>query len=364
MEGKFKRFIDVQVPIEACTLRCSYCYITHHRKFNNKVPVFRYDVETWKKAFEPTRWGGVCMVNFCAGGETLIAPIMVDYIRVTLEQGHYVMVVTNATIDKAFDRFAEFPKKLLDRLFFKFSYHYKQLIERDLVGRFFNNIRKVRDAGASFTLELTPHDELIPNIEDIKALAVKEIGAWPHVTVARDEHYMDNLPILTNLSREQYKQTWSTFNSKLFEFKFSIFNQKRKEFCYAGAWSFVLEMGTGILKQCYCSHYNQNILENPTSEIKFYPVGHFCKEPHCFNGHSWLGFGDIPTLSTPTFTEMRNRNCVDSTEWLTPTMKDAMRTKMYTTNKQLSIFEKIFSDIRIVILNLNRIKNKVINKFS
>lgn len=35
---KIKRFIDCYVPVTTCTLRCHYCYITHHRLFDNKLP--------------------------------------------------------------------------------------------------------------------------------------------------------------------------------------------------------------------------------------------------------------------------------------------------------------------------------------
>ena len=121
---KMKRFIDIYVPVEACTLRCHYCYITHHRLFANKLPKFKYDVDTFRKALSKERLGGTCLLNFCGGGETLLPPEMPRYIKAVLEEGHYVMVVTNATIDKAFDEIASFPKELLSRLFFKFSYHY------------------------------------------------------------------------------------------------------------------------------------------------------------------------------------------------------------------------------------------------
>ena len=39
----------------------------------------------------------------------------------------------------------------------------------------------MRDAGASFAVEVTPHDELIPQIESIKELVYREVGAWPHI---------------------------------------------------------------------------------------------------------------------------------------------------------------------------------------
>lgn len=364
MKGeKFIRYIDVYVPIEACTLRCEYCYITCHRKFNNKIPEFQYDVTTWKKAFDQKRWGGRLLVNFCAGGETLISPIMIDYIRATLEQGHYVMIVTNGTIDSAFEKIAEFPKEFVKRMFFKFSYHYLQLVKRKLTDRFFNNIRKMRDAGASFTLEVTPHDELIPYIEDVKSLAIKELGAYPHVTVARNEQYMHDLPILTSLSREDYKNIWSSFDSQLFDFKLSIFNQKRREFCHAGVWTFVLNMGNGILKQCYCSHYEQNILDDPEKQINFFPIGHCCIEPHCFNGHSQLSFGNIVNFKTPTYASMRNRKCIDETEWINETFKEVFSVKLYEQNPPLSVFFKIKSDIRWKSLEMRKKIKKLIKKY-
>lgn len=355
----FRRFIDVQVPINTCTLRCQYCYVTHHKLFAQKLPKFKYGVETWRQAFDQDRWGGICMVNFCAAGETLLAPEMVDYIRVTLEQGHYVMVVTNGTVVKAFERIrSEFSPELMSRLFFKFSYHYLQLVERGLLDRFFDIICMMRDAGASFTLELTPHDELLPYIEDLKRVAIERIGAIPHVTVARDEHYMDNLPILTNMNREQYKQVWGQFDSKLFDFKLSIFNQRRCEFCYAGSWTFALDMQSGLLKQCYRDLYSQNILDNPKSAIRFYPIGHYCQEPHCFNGHAWLGFGAIPSFKAPSFAEMRNRVCVDGSEWLKQSMKDAMSTKLGMTNEELSLREQNNADMRMaVLLPIKKFKN-------
>lgn len=345
MEEPIKHFIDVLVPITSCTLRCPYCYITHHRLFDNKLPTFKYDVATWKQAFAKERWGGICLVNFCAAGETLLAPEMVDYIRVTLEQGHYVMVVTNATVDKAFERMlAEYSPELFKHLFFKFSYHYLQLTARKLTDRFFGNIRKMRDAGASFTLEVTPHDELIPYIDELKSLAIKEVGAIPHVTVARNEHFMDELPILTNLPREEYKRVWEQFDSKLFDFKLSIFNEPRKEFCNAGLWLHYLDMMSGSLFGCYNQPFRQNILADPCAPLELHAIGHWCRMPHCFNGHTWLGFGAVAGYKTPTYAEMRNRKCEDGTEWLQPEMKHVFETRLWQTNKPLNTCQKLRAD--------------------
>lgn len=337
-----KRFIDIYVPVEACTLRCHYCYITHHRLFANKLPKFKYDVETFRKALSKERLGGTCLLNFCGGGETLLPPEMPRYIKAVLEEGHYVMVVTNATIDKAFDEIASFPKELLSRLFFKFSYHYLQLKERNWFNKFFNNIRKVRDAGASFTLEATPSDELIPYIKEMQDLAIQEVGAICHVTVARDEHDMSKLNILTKMNRDEYKKTWEVFDSKLFDYKFSIFGEPRKEFCYAGDWTLSLDMGSGILSQCYNGLYSQNIMDDVQKPIIFKPIGCHCQQPHCFNGHAWIALGTIPELEAPTYAELRNRTCSDGSEWLFPQMKTFLSQKLHDNNMEYSRFKKFF----------------------
>ena len=335
-----KRFIDCYVPVTGCTLRCDYCYITMHRLFNAKLPKFNYSPEHVRKALSKERLGGICLINFCAGGETLLAPQIVQYIKELLEEGHYIMVVTNATIDKRFDEIAEFPAELTKRLIFKFSYHYLELKKKGLLERFFNNIRKVRDAGCSFTLEATPSDEWIPYIDEMQQVAIENVGAVCHITIARDERDPDKLPILTSLPREEYKKTWANFESALFNYKLTIFEKKRKEFCYAGDWSFYLNLATGMMTQCYCSYCSQNIFENIEEPIKFKAIGNNCNQHHCYNGHSFIVLGDIPELESPTYAELRNRICTDGSEWLKPEMKHFLSTKLWQSNKEYSVLKK------------------------
>ena len=357
---KLKRYIDIYVPVTSCTLRCEYCYITHHRLFDNKLPLIKYSPDTLRKGLSKERLGGTCLLNFCAGGETLLAPEMLQYIRALLEEGHYVMVVTNATVDRAFDEMVKWPKELLERLFFKFSYHYLQLKQRGLLDRFFANVHKMQNAGASFTLELTPHDELIPYIDELKQKAIDEVGAVPHVTVARDEHYMGDKPILTKMTRDEYKKIWGTFDSKLFDFKMSIFGEKRKEFCYAGLWSGYLSLEDGTLRQCYTYWYRQNILDDVNKPIKWRPAACYCKEPHCYNGHGWIALGDIPDVPSPTYAEERNRVCADGTEWLQPKMKAFMSQRLYDNNPQITPPYKFCANVAMWWLkNTSILKGKV-----
>lgn len=356
---KIKRYIDCYVDVSTCTLRCPYCYITKHRLFEGPLPKFKYTPEYVRRALSKERLGGTCLINFCAGGETLLAKEVVEYVRELLLEGHYCMIVTNGTIDQRFDELATFPRELTKHLFFKFSYHYLEFKKKNLFDKFFNNIKKVWEAGCSFTLELTPSDDAIPYIDDIKARAQKELGAWNHVTIARDETTDDALPILTDLSREEYVKTWKVFNSKIFDYKLEIFEQKRKEFCYAGDWSFFLNLLSGEMRQCYRSHYTQNIFEDITKPINFQAIGSNCKELHCYNGHSFIVLGDIPALKAPTYTELRNRVTADGREWLSEDMKHFMSSKLYESNKEYSVIKKFYTNMKYqhpkLVGNLRRI---------
>ncbi len=359
---KIKRFIDIYVPVESCTFRCHYCYITHHRLFSNKLPVLKYSAEQVRKGLSKERMGGPCLINICGGGETLLPPEVIGYIRVLLEEGHYVMVVTNASVTKRLKEIAEFPPELMKRLFFKFSYHYLELKKRNMLDKFFDNVKMMSDAGASYTIEATPSDELIPYIDEMKEACKKRTGAVNHITVARNEAAKGNLPILTSYSDEEYHGIWKSFDSIFFEYKFSIFNKKRTEFCYAGDWSFVLNIGTGMMQQCYCTYYRQNILDDPTKPIRFLAVGNNCNQYHCYNGHAFLVLGDIPEHKAPTYAEIRNRFCNDGTEWLKPEMKSFMSTRLKESNAEYSNSKKRIVNFEIMILKVVSEYKKLLNR--
>lgn len=338
---RLKRYINCHVPITTCTLRCPYCYITQHRLFDGPLPTYQYSPQHVRKALSRERMGGICLINICAGGETLLDSRLLEYVRELLEEGHYIMLVTNGTITKRFDEIIQFPEELRRHIFFKFSYHYLEFKRRNLFDVFFSNIRKVRDAGCSFTLEITPSDDAVQYIDDIKAKALKELGALCHVTIARDEKDDSELPMMTHLSREEYIKTWGTFDSALFDYKLTIFGEKRNEFCYAGDWTFYLNLATGMMKQCYKSLYDQNIFEDPSKPINFKSIGCNCITHHCYNGHSFIVLGSIPSLQSPTYADERNRICQDGSEWLQPEMKAIMLQKTSENNTEYSFIKKL-----------------------
>lgn len=348
---KIKKWIEMYIPVESCTLRCDYCYITQHRLFAKGLPNLPHSPEEVRKALSVKRLGGICFINMCGGGETLLPPKVIDYVKALLEEGHYVSLVTNGTVTSALRKIAAFDSKLLKHLFLKFSYHYVELKNRNLLDKFFDNIRMVRDAGASFTLEETANDNTIPYIDEMKKVAIDNVGALPHISIARDETDPNSLPILTKLSKNDFYKTWSTFNSNLFKYKFSIFGIKRHEFCYAGLWSLSVNIGTGAVSQCYKTYYNINLFDNLDKPLEMRPIGCHCPECHCYNGHSFISWGDIPSLKAPTYAELRNRVCKDGSEWLKPEMKSFMASKLWETNKQYSSVEKIRLDLWYCLLS-------------
>jgi hypothetical protein len=321
-------------------------------EFDNELPKFKYSPDHIAKSLSKARLGGICGINICGAGETLLPPEIIPITNGLLKEGHYVNLITNGTISKRFEQLCEFPEDLLSRLFIKFSFQFLELKRLNLFETFVKNVHKIRNAKISFTIEVTPNDELIPYIEEIKQFSIENFGALPHITVARNNK-KKSLPILTNLSKEEYKKIWGQFDSIMFDYKMKCFNVKRKEFCYAGAWSAFLLMGTGELKQCYFGKtINPNIYENINKKIDFSnPIGYYCPESHCFNSHAWLAFGDIPEHPAPTYAQIRNRICKDGTEWLQPKIKSFFSSKLCESNEKIA-HSKRPSFIKKFLLNI------------
>ena len=248
---KIKYFIGCNVPAFACNFRCQYCYLGHHpHPYEKGIKPFIRNAEYIAEYFSVKNMGGRCYFNFCAFGETMMHPELIDLVSALTKQGYYADIITNGTLSAKFDKLIDtldsFSKS---HLFIKFSFHYLELLKHNLLNVFCANVEKVKQAGISFSIEITPHDELIPYIDELKRFSLDKFGALPHVTVARNEGTMD-IEILSALNKDDYRKTWSSFDSELFEFKLDIFNKKRDEFCYAGLWSLQVDLYTGNYSQC------------------------------------------------------------------------------------------------------------------
>ncbi len=340
-----KRLINCSIPVSACNLKCHYCYITQHGERESKMVKFDYSPEHIGKALSVERLGGACIFNLCGHGETLMVKEIPEIIYYLAKQGHYLEIVTNATLTNAIDKILEMDRDILTHLEFKCSFHYLELKRLNLLDTYIQNVKKMREKGCSITVELVPNDELVPYIDEVKKVCIDNFGALCHLTVGRDDKSNDK-HILTKMSNAEYQKVWAQFDSDLFKFKMDTFEVPRKEFCYAGDWSIVIDLPTGETRKCYQTKKTFNIYENIDKPIGFEAVGNRCPEPHCFNSHAYLTLGNIPELDTPTYAQMRNRICQDGSEWLNEGCKKFLNGKFSENNTEYNIFKKFKTKFR------------------
>lgn len=179
---KIKRFITCLIPVHACNFRCTYCYLSHHDNdaaYAGGIKSFAIEPKKFVTYFSKKRLGGPCYFNLCAPGETMIHPELIDLVFELTKEGHYADIVTNGTLERKID---ELIKKLDDNqkkhLFIKFSFHYLELRKKGIMGKFVENINKIKESGISYSIEITPHDELVPFIDEIKAFSIREFGCF------------------------------------------------------------------------------------------------------------------------------------------------------------------------------------------
>lgn len=331
MRELIKRFIDCNVPTQVCNLACPYCYVGQVKGFSGKIRTIDHTPAEVRAALSKRRMGGIIFINFCGTGETLLGEEILPIVHEVLKEGHFVQIVTNGTISKRFDELIGWDRELLSRLLVKFSYHYSEFLRLNLLDVFFNNVLKVRDAGCSFSVEITSGDGMIPYIDEMKRLCFEKCGAMPHVTVARDNADPED-KLLTRCSVDDYENIWGTFDSALFDVKMKLYGEKRKEFCYGGEWTFYLYLSNGDLKQCYKGAVIDNIFEDVTRPIHFQPIGRKCQEPYCYNGHAWMTLGCIPGMNVPSYADVRNRITADGKAWLTERAKEFFSHKLEENN--------------------------------
>ncbi|MEA4969578.1 MAG: radical SAM protein [Candidatus Pelethousia sp.] len=354
---KLKRIVLCAIPTSICNFRCHYCYLTHRDvAFQGEQARFEYSPEHVAKAFSVERLGGVCYFNFCADGETLLTKKIDEYIKGIVEQGHFAEIVSNMMITPMLDKILSWDKELLKRVEFKCSFHWLELKKRNLLQVFADNVNAVWAAGASASVEVTPSDELIPYIEEVKAFSLEHFGAYPQCTIARNDATR-NIEYLTKLPTDEYIKAFSAFESPFFEFKTGIFGEIRHEYCMAGVTVLAVNLATGLCGQCYRSNFTQNIFKDLSKPIKYVPIGK-CRLPHCYNGHALLTLGAgampqryknfyatnirAPEIRQPViyYGDLRDRTRADGSHWLQPELLALFNQRADEHNTALTRVEK------------------------
>lgn len=354
MSKEIKRFIECLIPITACNLKCEYCYVIQENRRKNEIPDFKYSPEIIAKSLSQKRLGGKCYISICGAGETLIPNETLQITKLLLKEGHYINITTNGTIDKRFLELETFDKEELERLHFAFSLHYDELVRLKKLDNFIRNVKKVKELGCSFVVQINLCDSYMNNWDKIKELCQYEFGAPPQVALTRQEGKV--MKIYSECGYDEYYKIGSLMKSPLFEFTMKNFMVKRKEFCYAGSWSFLLNLSTGIMTQCYNLGNGQNIMEDLDKEINFKPVGNGCACQYCINSSHFMSLGNIPELDTPTYASLRNRN---EAGWYNATMNEVLSFKLCDNNLEYSKTKKSIHSIkRKIYYKLSRFKRR------
>ncbi len=334
-----KKLFFFGVPLSVCNLRCHYCYLTTRAsQYEGVIPKMEYTPDQIAYAMRKDRVGGESYFNICADGETLLLPHLEDYVDLLAKEGHWIEIVTNMVANKGLNHVLSLSPASLSQIEFKCSLHYLQLKERNLLDTFAENINHAHEAGASINVEITPSDELIPFIDEVKEYSITNFGALPQLTIARDDS-SPSIKRLTKLSLEEYNEIWSSFDSNFWQYKTTIFGKKQTGFCNAGSWSYYVNMATGEARQCYCGRLVGNLFSNPDKPLPNKPIGK-CPLPHCYNGHVLLTLGDIANATPIRYGDIRDRECVDGSHWLQPQLKSAFNTKLQESNTLPSSMEQ------------------------
>jgi len=328
---KIVKFFDVYTPCTVCQFECSYCYVRQRDGYQKKIESLP-SASLIRKAFNKERMGGAVLLNLCAAGETLLSPEIPEIVKELIDEGHFFSIVTNGIATKAFDEFIRLNIPM-EHLFFKFSFHYLELMRTGKMDSFIQNVKKIAQAGASYTVEMLASDDYIPYIPEIKKICQKEFGAMPHLSLPRDDR-TEGIDIITNLSMEEYRKTWDEFDSELFRFKLEILHKKRTEYCHAGEYSYVVNLQTGDIQQCLALPVIGNLYNKMDEPLPEFPVGHNCKLPYCYNGHVFLALGNIRLYDAPTYYDVRDRITINNQHWVTGKIKDIFSEKLYYSNKK------------------------------
>lgn len=376
MKTNISKLILIYIPTSVCNYRCEYCFIGHTNSWKEEKEQFRYSVDEVLAGLTKERLCGTCLINLTAKGETLLYKDLVPLTEGLLKEGHYVEIITNGSITRVIDQLLSFPEQYLERIFFKISYHYKEIKDKKKEETFWKNVDRIKRSPCSFSLELMPYDELNDCIDDIMYQCIKHVGAPCHATVGRDDSDKQK-GLLTDLSRQEYVNIWTKLDSQMFKLKMDLFGVRRKEFCYAGKWSLIIDLASGKASQCYGRPFTQDIFKDVSKPIVFFPVGYTCMQPFCFNGHSHVALGMLPDVDAPSYAQVRNRICEDGSEFLKPSCKNFFSQKLFDNNNRYSgklkmlitmvtplyLIKSLFFDIKDNKRKLQKYKNIVMKKF-
>ena len=362
-----KYTITVYVPGSICNFRCDYCYVSQVLDAeHDEKTIFYYSLDQMLAAFDPGRLGGIADIIVIGRGETLIPKEVIPFVHGLLDMGHYVEVVTNLSLTQKIEELLKTSKENLNRLLVKGSLHWTELKRLHIVDQYFENMKKVIAAGASGLPFFVVSKEYLPYLEEIRDTCLNELGALPQCSpcLKYDDHAdffrFGKIQTEPECTEEFVRKIDEMFHSKIFDLCVTFLSiDPQKIFCYAGKWSFVVDMDTGALGKCHNKGTAQNFYDL-NSPISLEPIACFCGISTCALQYDFVAQGLIPEiLNLPNYGEL-----LESPKLIQKNFTDAMRFKysdMYEVldrNEEFSIISEIVNKHDNTYLSYLREKNE------
>lgn len=320
-----EKYVGLEVTVHGCNLNCSYCYLGKEKGSSISIPKLMHSPKYIRYRLRRKIIGGSALITICASGETLLADKLSEICMELLKEGHVIIIVTNGISKKKISEIISSAGEYANHIIFKVSMHYMELRKRGLLNIFAENLRIIDESKASYTIELMPSDDLIEYIPEIMSYSVKNFGAYPQLTVGRDEQ--DGRRLLSQLEFDEYYKVWSVFNSEMFELKMKYYMMHGTN-CDAGKRSFLINLETGIISRCLFSEISGNFFDNNCS-LEFQRVGNNCKLDYCYNCHAYTTIGVLPDFPAPRLLEIRDRKRADGSHWLKEEAREFLSVKFY-----------------------------------
>lgn len=365
INDKIVKYMDMALFSFPCNMRCHYCYVGQYATDEERATVnnMKYSPADFEKALNKKRMGGTCVVTFSTAGETLLLPSTMEYLKAILNAGHFLHISTNLTITKHINELLALPEEMRSRVFFKASLQYLELKRLNLLDEFANNCRKIWANGGTCALEITPNDELIPYIDEIKNYCFKNFGALPQLSMPRDET-IPEVKLLSKFSKKEFARIWEDFYSEEFRFKVKMWEKPVKDFCYAGKISCFVIVNTGEMLTCPKSKIIGNFFEG---EELYTEAAAKCPQAHCFVCHNWLGFGSCPSVDETNYLLQRDRVTPDGNHWVSERCRHAFRqrvcdnNKLYSKDEEKRLYRKVENENSFFGKRIFSIKTRFLN---
>lgn len=345
---KIVKMIDGMVHTSGCTLRCEYCYLAQNN-YKNEVDIRRsiyYPLETIRKACSKERLGGTCCFQIIGDGETLLPEDVIDLVCLLLEEGHYVKVITNGTLTERVRKLIERVKKenWEDHLLMSLSLHFLELEKRNLLGKFAESVKCVKENGVSCRIAMTCSDEFVEAEQRIHQYCKEKLGC-EHIDSNRarkDDGAGNAVGVLSKYDKETYcKKVEKSFPSLNLISERDWEELDNHQFCYAGSWYFKLDFTTGMYGQCLRSAGpSYNFFEKLDEKLILEPVGTGCKASYC-----WCGWAPILNLipNKCNYIPIEERIKAPENQFIEKDVLHAAGYNLAETNKEYSEEEKVES---------------------